>query len=194
MYGDGSYTKGTMALEILTFGRTALEGGPCRSWDSSVDKREERYCLVTRGTGSLEFGREVLPAGAAWIPLIRNPCSPSFYYIGMSGLGVGGACVAIPEYAFRLTEEGDGGVVMDTGTAVTRLPTAAYVAFRDAFIAETASLPQAPAMSIFDTCYDLNGFVTVRVPTVSFFLMGGPILTLPARNFLIPVNEKGTFC
>lgn len=223
MYGDGSYTKGTMALETLTFGRTIIRdvaigcghsnrgmfigaagllglGGGSMSLVGQLGGQTGgafSYCLVTRGTGStgsLEFGREVLPAGAAWVPLIRNPRAPSFYYIGVAGLGVGGARVTIPEDAFKLTEEGDGGVVMDTGTAVTRLPAAAYVAFRDAFIAETPNLPRAPAMSIFDTCYDLNGFVTVRVPTVSFFLVGGPILTLPARNFLIPVDSKGTFC
>ncbi|CAN0908989.1 Protein ASPARTIC PROTEASE IN GUARD CELL 2 [Linum grandiflorum] len=45
-----------------------------------------------------------------------------------------------------------------------------------------------------DTCYDLNGFVTVRVPTVSFYFSEGPVLTLPAKNFLIPVDESGTFC
>lgn len=224
MYGDGSYTKGTMALETLTFGRTVVRdvaigcghsnrgmfigaagllglGGGSMSFVGQLGGQTGgafSYCLVSRGTGSstgsLEFGREVLPAGAAWVPLIRNPQAPSFYYVGMSGLGVGGARVPIPEDAFRLTEEGDGGVVMDTGTAVTRLPAAAYPTFRDAFAAQTASLPRAPAVSIFDTCYDLNGFVTVRVPTVSFFLMGGPILTLPARNFLIPVDGKGTFC
>ncbi|XP_015064380.1 protein ASPARTIC PROTEASE IN GUARD CELL 2 [Solanum pennellii] len=225
MYGDGSYTKGTMALETLTFGRTVIRdvaigcghsnhgmfigaagllglGGGSMSLVGQLGGQTGgafSYCLVSRGTntgstGSLEFGREVLPAGAAWVPLIRNPRAPSFYYIGMLGLGVGGVRVPIPEDAFRLTEEGDGGVVMDTGTAVTRLPHEAYVAFRDAFVAQTSSLPRAPAMSIFDTCYDLNGFVTVRVPTISFFLMGGPILTLPARNFLIPVDTKGTFC
>ncbi|CAN4105476.1 unnamed protein product [Withania somnifera] len=223
MYGDGSYTKGTMALETLTFGSTVIRdvaigcghsnrgmfigaagllglGGGSMSLVGQLGGQTGgafSYCLVSRGTGStgsLEFGREVLPAGAAWVPLIRNPRAPSFYYIGMSGLGVGGERVAVPEDAFRLTEEGDGGVVMDTGTAVTRLPAAAYAAFRDAFTAATASLPRAPGMSIFDTCYDLNGFVTVRVPTVSFFLLGGPILTLPARNFLIPVDGKGTFC
>lgn len=152
------------------------------------------YCLVSRGTGSsgsLVFGREALPVGAAWVNLIRNPRAPSFYYIGLSGVGVGGMQVPLPESIFEL---GNGGVVMDTGTAVTRFPTAAYVAFRDAFIAETASLPRAPGVSIFDTCYNLNGFVAVRVPTVSFYFSGGPILTLPARNFLIPVDEVGTFC
>lgn len=223
MYGDGSYTKGTMALETLTFGRTVVRnvaigcghsnrgmftgaagllglGGGSMSLVGQLSGQTGgaySYCLVSRGTessGSLEFGRGVLPVGAAWVPLLRNPRAPSFYYIGLSGLGVGGMQVPISEDVFRLTELGDGGVVMDTGTAVTRLPTVAYAALRDAFMTQTASLPRAPSVSIFDTCYDLNGFVTVRVPTVSFFLMGGPILTLPARNFLIPVDEKGTFC
>jgi hypothetical protein len=155
------------------------------------------YCLVSRGTeatGTLEFGRESVPVGASWVSLIHNPRAPSFYYIGLSGLGVGGLKVPISEDVFRLNELGEGGVVMDTGTAVTRLPTAAYDAFRDAFIAQTTNLPRASRVSIFDTCYNLYGFVTVRVPTISFYFSGGPILTLPARNFLIAVDDEGTFC
>ncbi|XP_009629151.1 protein ASPARTIC PROTEASE IN GUARD CELL 2-like [Nicotiana tabacum] len=223
LYGDGSYTRGTIAIETLTFGHNMVKnvaigcghsnsgmftaaagllglGGGSMSLVGQLGGQTGgafSYCLVSRGTestGSLEFGRRVLPVGAAWVPLIRNPLAPSFYYIGLTGLGIGDAQVPISEEVFKITELGDGGVVMDTGTAVTRFPAVVYVAFRDAFLAETASLPRAPAISIFDTCYDLNGFVTVRVPTVSFFLMGGQILTLPARNFLIPVNDKGTFC
>ncbi|XP_057961442.1 protein ASPARTIC PROTEASE IN GUARD CELL 2 [Malania oleifera] len=222
-YGDGSYTMGTLALETLTFGRTAVRdvaigcghknqgmfvgaagllglGGGSMSFVGQLGGQTGgafSYCLVSRGNdapGSLAFGRRAMPVGAAWIPLLQNPRAPSFYYIGLAGLGVGGTQVAIPEDIFRLTELGDGGVVMDTGTAVTRLPTPAYEAFRDAFVAQTGNLPRAPAVSIFDTCYDLSKFVTVRVPTVSFYFSGGPILSLPAGNFLIPVDEGGTFC
>ncbi|XP_061362765.1 protein ASPARTIC PROTEASE IN GUARD CELL 2-like [Gastrolobium bilobum] len=222
-YGDGSYTKGTLALETLTFGRTVIRnvaigcghrnqgmfvgaagllglGGGSMSFVGQLGGQTGgafSYCLVSRGTessGSLEFGREAMPVGAAWVPLIHNPGAPSFYYVGLSGLGVGGIRVPIPEDVFRLTELGGGGVVMDTGTAVTRLPTVAYDAFRDAFIAQTTNLPRASGVSIFDTCYDLFGFVTVRVPTASFYFSGGPILTLPATNFLIPVDDAGTFC
>ncbi|XP_059635960.1 protein ASPARTIC PROTEASE IN GUARD CELL 2-like [Cornus florida] len=222
-YGDGSYTIGTLALETITLGDTGVQnvaigcghrnrgmfvgaagllglGGGSMSFVGQLGGQTGgafSYCLVTRGTGSfgsLLFGHESLPVGATWVPLLRNPRAPSFYYIGLAGLGVGGIRVPIPEDVFQLTQTGQGGVVMDTGTAVTRLPTAAYEAFRNTFITETTSLPRAPGVSIFDTCYDLNGFVSVRVPTISFYFLGGPILTLPARNFLIPVNERGTFC
>jgi subtilisin family serine protease len=222
-YGDGSYTKGTLALETLTFGRTAIRnvaigcghmnqgmfvgaagllglGSGSMSFVGQLGGQTGgafSYCLVSRGTGSsgsLEFGRAAMPVGAAWVPLLRNQQAPSFYYVGLAGLGVGGMRVPISEDVFRLTELGSGGVVMDTGTAVTRFPTLAYEAFRNAFIAQTANLPRASGVSIFDTCYDLFGFVSVRVPTVSFYFSGGPILTLPARNFLIPVDDAGTFC
>lgn len=222
-YGDGSYTKGTLALETVTLGGTVIRnvaigcghrnqgmfvgaagllglGSGPMSFVGQLGGQTGgtfSYCLVSRGTessGSLEFGRESVPVGASWVSLIHNPRAPSFYYIGLSGLGVGGLRVPISEDVFRLNELGEGGVVMDTGTAVTRLPTPAYNAFRDAFIAQTTNLPKTSGVSIFDTCYDLNGFVTVRVPTISFYFSGGPILTLPARNFLIPVDSVGTFC
>ncbi|XP_071722960.1 protein ASPARTIC PROTEASE IN GUARD CELL 2-like [Rutidosis leptorrhynchoides] len=223
MYGDGSYTKGTLALETLTFDQTVVKnvaigcghrnrgmfvgaagllglGGGSMSFVGQLGGQSGgafTYCLVSRGSGSdgsLEFGRGALPVGAAWVPLIRSPQAPSFYYVGLSGLGIGGTRIPISEDVFKLTESGDGGVVMDTGTAVTRLPTAAYEAFRDSFIAQTENLPRARRVSIFDTCYNLYGFLSVRVPTVSFYFTGGPILTLPANNFLIPVDEVGTFC
>lgn len=222
-YGDGSYTKGTLALETLTLGQVMIRdvaigcghtnqgmfigaagllglGGGSMSFIGQLGGQTGgafSYCLVSRGTGStgtLEFGRGTLPVGATWISLIRNPRAPSFYYIGLAGIGVGGVRVPVPEETFQLTEYGTNGVVMDTGTAVTRLPTAAYVALRDSFTAQTSNLPRAPGVSIFDTCYDLNGFESVRVPTVSFYFSDGPVLTLPAKNFLIPVDGGGTFC
>ncbi|PNY04079.1 ASPARTIC PROTEASE IN GUARD CELL 2-like protein [Trifolium pratense] len=222
-YGDGSYTKGTLALETVTLGGTVIQnvaigcghrnqgmfvgaagllglGSGPMSFVGQLGGQTGgtfSYCLVSRGTeasGTLEFGRESVPVGASWVSLIHNPRAPSFYYIGLSGLGVGGLKVPISEDVFRLNELGEGGVVMDTGTAVTRLPTAAYDAFRDAFTAQTTNLPRASRVSIFDTCYNLYGFVTVRIPTISFYFLGGPILTLPARNFLIPVDDVGTFC
>ncbi|KAF9623983.1 hypothetical protein IFM89_007681 [Coptis chinensis] len=223
-YGDGSYTRGTLALETITLGRTVVHnvaigcghknrgmfvgaagllglGGGSMSFIGQLEGQTGGtfgYCLVSRGSnsyGSLVFGRDALPVGAVWVPLVRNPRAPSFYYVGLTGLGVGGMRVPVSEDLFRLTEWGEGGVVMDTGTAVTRLPLAAYEALRDSFIAGTAELPRTPVgVSIFDTCYDLSNYNMVRVPTVSFYFSSGPVLTLPARNFLIPVDEMGTFC
>ncbi|XP_074308099.1 protein ASPARTIC PROTEASE IN GUARD CELL 2 [Silene latifolia] len=224
VYSDGSFTKGTMAFETVTLGGTTVRnvaigcghsnqgmfvgaagllglGSGSMSFVGQLGGQiggAFSYCLPTRGSGaaagSLVFGREAMPEGAAWINLVRNPRAPSFYYVQLAGLGVGGTRVPVPGGVFSLAESGGGGMIVDTGTAVTRLPTTAYVSFRDAFVSQTANLPRSTGVSIFDTCYDLGEFTTVRVPTVSFYFADGPILTLPARNFLIPVDETGTFC
>lgn len=223
MYGDGSYTKGTLAMETLTFGRTMVRnvaigcgninhglfvaasgllglGGGSLSFIGQLGGQSGGafgYCLVSRGSnsnGSLVFGRDGVPVGAVWTSILHNPRAPSLYYVGLVGLMVGGVPVPVAEDVFRLTESWDGGVVIDTGTAVTRFPVMAYEALRDAFIAGTAGLPRASGVSIFDTCYDLSGFEVVLVPTVSFYFSGGPVLTLPARNFLIPMDDVGIFC
>ncbi|RCV14905.1 hypothetical protein SEVIR_3G017000v4 [Setaria viridis] len=158
------------------------------------------YCLASRGpgsnadAGSLVLGRsEAVPEGAVWVPLVRNPQAPSFYYVGLSGIGVGDERLPLQAGLFQLTDDGAGGVVMDTGTAVTRLPAEAYAALRDAFAAAVGALPRAPGVSLLDTCYDLSGYTSVRVPTVSFYFDEGATLTLPARNLLVEV-DGGIYC
>jgi hypothetical protein len=223
-YGDGSYTKGALALETLTLGGTAVEGvaigcghrnrglfvgaagllglgwGPMSLVGQlgGAAGGAFSYCLASRGVvgdaGSLVLGRsEAVPEGAVWVPLVRNPQAPSFYYVGLSGIGVGDERLPLQEGLFQLTEDGAGGVVMDTGTAVTRLPQEAYAALRDAFVAAVGALPRAPGVSLLDTCYDLSGYTSVRVPTVSFYFDGAATLTLPARNLLLEV-DGGIYC
>ncbi|KAK3222499.1 hypothetical protein Dsin_009524 [Dipteronia sinensis] len=152
------------------------------------------YCLARgdrlKSLGWLRFGLgpgEAFPVGVAWAPLLHNPRAPNFYYVGLSGLGVGGVRVPISEDIFRLTESGDGGVIIDTGTAVTRLPTLAYEALRDAFAAKSSGVPRAPSVSIFDTCFHLYGD-EVQFPPISFYFSGGPVLTIASYGFLLPVD------
>jgi len=62
----------------------------------------------------------------AWVPLFPNLFFPSFYYVGLSGLGDGGTRLNISQDVFCVIDLGNGGAVMDIGTIVTRLPTVAY--------------------------------------------------------------------
>ncbi|CAN6236664.1 unnamed protein product [Urochloa humidicola] len=222
-YGDGSYTKGDLALETLTLGGTAVEGVAIGcghrnrglfvgaagllglGWGAmslvgqlgGAAGGAFSYCLASSsraGGGSLVVGRsDAVPEGAVWVPLVRNPQAPSFYYVGLSGIGVGDERLPLEAGLFRLADDGAGGVVMDTGTAVTRLPPEAYAALRDAFAAAVGALPRAPGVSLLDTCYDLSGYTSVRVPTVSFYFDEGAALTLPAANLLLEV-DGGIYC
>lgn len=224
-YGDGSYSTGGFATETLTFGTTSVRnvaigcghenvglfvgaagllglGAGMLSFPAQIGTETSHtfsYCLVDRGSDSsstLDFGLQSVPAGSIFAPLQKNPHFPTFYYLSLAAISVGGVLLdSIPADVFRIDEtSGRGGFIIDSGTAVTRLETTAYNGLRDAFVAGTRQLPRADAYSIFDTCYALSGLQSVRVPTVGFHFSNGASLILQANNYLIPVDTMGTFC
>jgi aspartyl protease family protein len=220
-YGDGSYTVGDFATEMLTLGDSppvrgvavgcghdneglfvgaagllALGGGPL-SFPSQIAASTFSYCLVDRDSpaaSTLQFGEGGPDPTAVSAPLLRSPRTNTFYYVGLAGISVGGQQLSIPTSAFAMDAAGTGGVIVDSGTAVTRLQSAAYTALRDAFVQGTPSLTRTSGVSLFDTCYDLSDRTSVEVPAVSLRFEGGGSLRLPAKNYLIPVDGAGTYC
>lgn len=223
-YGDGSFTVGDFSTETLSFrrarvGRVALGCGHDNeglfvgaagllglgrgklSFPSQTGRRYSRkfsYCLVDRSASSkpssMIFGDAAVSRNARFTPLVTNPKLETFYYIELLGISVGGSRVAgITASLFKLDPSGNGGVILDSGTSVTRLTRTAYIALRDAFRVGAASLKRAPDFSLFDTCFDLSGKTEVKVPTVVLHFRGADV-SLPATNYLIPVDSSGTFC
>ncbi|TKY69385.1 aspartic protease in guard cell 1 [Spatholobus suberectus] len=218
-YGDGSYTVGEFATETVTLGAASVAGvaigcghnneglfvgaagllglgGGKLSFRAQVNATSFSYCLVDRDSdavSTLEFDSP-FPRNAVTAPLMRNPELDTFYYLGLKGISVGGEALPIPETSFEVDAGGGGGIIVDSGTAVTRLRSEVYDALRDAFVRGTKGLPKANGVSLFDTCYDLSSRNSVEVPTVSFRFPGGRELPLPAKNYLIPVDSVGTFC
>ncbi|CAL4974336.1 unnamed protein product [Urochloa decumbens] len=173
------------------------------------------YCLGDRaarerGTSSassayLVFGRAPEPPSTAFTPLRTNPRKPGLYYVDMAGVSVGSERVAAGFSAGGLALDpatGRGGVVVDSGTAISRLPVAAYAAVRDAFDARAAAGGARRVahanLSAFDACYDLRGGgATVRVPSVVLHFAGGADMVLPPANYLVPVvgeDRRTYFC
>ncbi|XP_047315654.1 aspartyl protease family protein 2-like [Impatiens glandulifera] len=157
------------------------------------------YCLVDRVSSSkpstILFGNSAVSRNAVFTPLLTNPKLDTFYYLGLVGLSVGGTRVpGVSPSIFEVdSATGNGGVIIDSGTSVTRLTNAAYTAFRDSFRAGAYDLKRAPNFSLFDTCFDLSGKKEVKVPTVVLHFAGADV-SLPASNYLIPVDTSGTFC
>lgn len=223
-YGDGSFTTGEFSTETLTFrgtrvGRVALGCGHDNeglfvgaagllglgrgrlSFPSQVGRRFNRkfsYCLVDRSASSkpsnMVFGNWAISRTARFTPLLSNPKLDTFYYVELLGISVGGTRVpGITASLFKLDQTGNGGVIIDSGTSVTRLTRPAYVALRDAFRAGASNLKRASEFSLFDTCFDLSGKTEVKVPTVVLHFRGADV-SLPASNYLIPVDSEGSFC
>ncbi|WVZ72175.1 hypothetical protein U9M48_020677 [Paspalum notatum var. saurae] len=192
-------------LFVGAAGLLALGGGPL-SFPSQISAPAFSYCLVDRDSpaaSTLQFftgggtdSSNGADANTVTAPLVRSPRSSTFYYVAMTGISVGGEPLAdVPPSAFAMdAASGAGGVIVDSGTAVTRLQAAAYASLRDAFVRGTPSLPRAAGVSLFDTCYDLSGRTSVEVPAVALRFEGGGALRLPAKNYLIPVDGAGTYC
>lgn len=219
-YGDGSFTYGDFVTETLSFGKSGvidnialgcghdneglfvgaagllgLGGGPL-SLTKQIKATSFSYCLVKRdstASSTLDFNSGLV-GDPVTAPLAKSRKIDTFYYVGLTGMSVGGRLLSIPESVFQLDMAGNGGVIVDCGTAITRLQSQAYSMLRDSFVSLTQHLRSTNGVALFDTCYDLSGLSSVRIPTVSFHFAGGKEWSLAPSNYLIPVDSAGTFC
>ncbi|KAL3512277.1 hypothetical protein ACH5RR_024994 [Cinchona calisaya] len=219
-YGDGSYTVGDLATETVSFGNSGSvtsvplgcghdnEGlfqgaagliGLARtrlSLPGRIKATSFSYCMVNRdssASSTLEFN-SAPPGDSVFASMVTNPKHDLFYYVELIGMSVGGEKLTIPESIFQVDENGRGGIIVDSGTAVTRLKTQAYNSLRDAFVKHASNLRSTSGMSLFDTCYDFSSMSSVKVPTVSFLFANGQTLSLKPSNYLVPINSRGTYC
>jgi hypothetical protein len=150
------------------------------------------YCLpaTSSGTGFLHFGPGVPAANARLTPMLVGD-GPTFYYVAMTGIKVGGRLLPIPESVFSTA-----GTLVDSGTVITRLPPKANEALRSVFAAamEKLGYKKAPAFSILDTCYDLTSGPakggSVPLPAVALVFQGGACLDVDAAGILYVVDVK----
>lgn len=128
------------------------------------------YCLTDRfvnpDANSHIFFGETATQGLDYTPLTQNPHLPAFYYVDLTGMTVGQKVINFPSSLYSLDVSGNGGVILDSGTSITRLAEPAYSMFRDAFRAATTYLKRTTGDALFDTCYSIAGDSTA-IPGVS---------------------------
>ncbi|KAK1290351.1 Protein ASPARTIC PROTEASE IN GUARD CELL 2 [Acorus calamus] len=189
-YGDGSYTRGDLARDTLTIANATAEGfvfgcgrsnrglfggasglvGLGRSSLSLVSQTSARfggvfsYCLPSKAydsSGSLTLGADYSvyrnETQLMFTRMVLNPRVRSFYMLNMTGMSVGGVGIAVAS---------EGGVLIDSGTVISRLPPSVYRAVRGEFLRQFSAYPVAPGFSILDTCFNLTGYDEVEVPTL----------------------------
>uniref|UniRef100_J3MFR8 Peptidase A1 domain-containing protein n=1 Tax=Oryza brachyantha TaxID=4533 RepID=J3MFR8_ORYBR len=171
---------GAAGLLGLGRGKTSL---PVQTYDKYGGVFAHCFPARSSGTGYLEFGPGSSPAVSAKLsttPMLIDT-GPTFYYVGMTGIRVGGKLLPIPQSVFAAA-----GTIVDSGTVITRLPPAAYSSLRSAFAASMAArgYKRAPALSLLDTCYDLTGASEVAIPTVSLLFQGGVSLDVDASGII----------
>lgn len=95
----------------------------------AVTAKKFSYCLVPLGsskTSPLYIGDSAVASGVAYTPMLNNRVNPTFYYAGVTGITVNGKKVNYPAGTFDIDASGSGGFILDSGTTLTYLETAAF--------------------------------------------------------------------
>ncbi|CAI9093886.1 OLC1v1029478C1 [Oldenlandia corymbosa var. corymbosa] len=213
-YGDKSSSTGFFAKETLSLGRDVLPGflfgcgqdnrglfgrtagllGLGRSQISLVSQTARKYgrvfsyCLPTwsGANGYLSFGKPVtgFPRTVQFTPFSASRLNTHYYAVDLVGISVGGKLLPISATVFQAA-----GMIVDSGTVITRLPPAAYSALRNAFRVQMRRYKLAPAFSLLDTCYDFGGLASVAVPKISFIFRGNAVVNLGTGSILVTASQ-----
>uniref|UniRef100_J3MY09 Peptidase A1 domain-containing protein n=1 Tax=Oryza brachyantha TaxID=4533 RepID=J3MY09_ORYBR len=129
-FGCGTMNVGSLnnASGIVGFGRDPL------SLVSQLSIRRFSYCLTPYASSkksTLVFGSladdglfDDATGPVQTTPLLQSRQNPTFYYVAFTGVTVGARRLRIPASAFALSSDGSGGVIIDSGTALTLFPAA----------------------------------------------------------------------
>ncbi|CAJ1954959.1 unnamed protein product [Sphenostylis stenocarpa] len=221
-YGDGSYTSGELGVEKLSVGgisvsdfvfgcgrnNKGLFGGASglmglgRSDLSMISQTNATfggvfsYCLPSTqagASGSLVMGnqsevsRNVTPI--SYTRMVPNLQLSNFYILNLTGIDVGGVTLQASSF-------GNGGVILDSGTVITRLAPSVYKAVKAKFLEEFSGFPSAPGFSILDTCFNLTGYEEVNIPTISMHFEGNAELNVDASGifYLVKDDDASRVC
>ncbi|KAK7833026.1 aspartic proteinase nepenthesin-2, partial [Quercus suber] len=134
------------------------------------------YTLSPPPTSYLTIGGEtqnddVVSNKMKFTPLVVNPLSPSFYYIGIKSVSVNGAKLRIHPSVWSINDNGNGGQLL--------IPTAS----------EGAN--SAESYSGFELCVNESKLVKgASLPRLKFELVGNSVFSPPPRNYFIETEER----
>ncbi|KAG6513918.1 hypothetical protein ZIOFF_024255 [Zingiber officinale] len=189
VFGCGEANSGLFGevAGIIGLGRNQI------SLPSQANGGAFSYCLppYASSTGYLALGtsngsRLNSPKNLHFTSLLSRLDAPSFYFVELVGISVGGKDLGISPTSFS-----DPGTFIDSGTVLTYLPAAAYAALRSEFQWRMRQYPTSTAgMDLLDTCYDLKGYDRVAVPAVVLHFSGGARLDVDGSGILIPMDSS----
>nr|GMD85806.1 aspartyl protease family protein 2 [Ipomoea batatas]GME15975.1 aspartyl protease family protein 2 [Ipomoea batatas]GME17648.1 aspartyl protease family protein 2 [Ipomoea batatas]GME21152.1 aspartyl protease family protein 2 [Ipomoea batatas] len=151
------------------------------------------YTLAPTPTSYLLIGGSKAEAGAGAVndskmnftPILNNPLSPTFYYIGIENIFIDNVKLPISPAVWATDEMGNGGTILDSGTTLTFLVEPAYTRIVTEF-KRRVKLPKPAAFtSTFDLCVNVSGVPNPSLPQLSIQLAGGSVFSPPTGNYFL---------
>ncbi|XP_075482233.1 aspartic proteinase nepenthesin-1-like [Primulina tabacum] len=168
---------------------------------SQLDEPKFSYCLTS--IESTKISKLLMGTLASDIdlsrdtkttPLIKNPSSPSFYYLSLKGITVGDTLLPIKSSTFAIKKDGTGGVIIDSGTTITYLEKQAFELVKKEFISQIKfPVADASGETQLNLCFTIpSNTQKIEVPTLVFHFEGAD-LVLPGENYFI-ADSSGIMC
>lgn len=158
-------------------------------------QRKFSYCLPDylrpRQRGSLRLGRGSVPPTSKFTSLLSNPRAPSWYFVGIRSIRVGGKRLNVSSEVFQFNSRG-GGTIIDSGVLVSRLVKPAYDALRDEFVKRMPLVTVEPDLqNPLDTCFaQPSDFRRLKIPGISFHFQDGAHIHIHKKGILVPVENN----
>ncbi|KAL5553512.1 hypothetical protein UlMin_040913 [Ulmus minor] len=126
----------------------------------------------------------------SFTPLLSNPLSPTFYYIGIKSVSVAGRKLPIDPSVWSIDGAGNGGTIVDSGTTLTFLAEPAYRVVLAAFRRRVKLPSPVEPVPGFDLCVNVSGVSKPSLPRLSIELGGKSVLSPPPRNYFIELADR----
>ncbi|CAL5190548.1 unnamed protein product [Lathyrus oleraceus] len=198
MFGCGHWNRGLFhgAAGLLGLGRGPLSFA---SQLRSIYGHSFSYCLVDRNSDSsvsskLIFGedKELLSHPnlnfTSFVGGEENSVD-TFYYVGIKSVMVDGEALSIPEETWRLSEEGSGGTIIDSGTTLTYFAEPAYEIIKEAFMKKIKGYEIVEGFPPLKPCYNVSGIEKMELPDFGILFSDGAMWDFPVENYFIQIDS-----
>ncbi|RXH83786.1 hypothetical protein DVH24_006039 [Malus domestica] len=157
--------------------------------------------VVKYGDGSYthgELGSDRLSLGTAPVTNFVFGCGRNNkgLFGGTSGLmGLGrseSVSVVIGGVTLQASSFASGGILIDSGTVISRLPPSVYKAVKTEFLKQFYGYPMAPGFFILDSCFNLSAYQEVNIPTLKFHYEGDTEMNVHVIGIFYLVQTDGS--
>ncbi|XP_065857885.1 probable aspartyl protease At4g16563 [Euphorbia lathyris] len=126
--------------------------------------------------------------------MLNNPKHPYFYCVGLEGISVGRKNIPAPAFLKKVNREGNGGLVVDSGTTFTMLPASLYnsvvAEFDNRVRALNGRAKEIEGTTGLRPCYYFDN--VVNVPSLVLHFVGNKSsVTLPRKNYFYDFLDGG---
>ncbi|XP_058104492.1 probable aspartyl protease At4g16563 [Magnolia sinica] len=144
-----------------------------------------RSLSISEGDVQVEF---------IYTPMLENPKHPYFYCVGLKAVTVGKYRIPATSDLMQVDGEGNGGMVIDSGTTFTMLPERMYGMVMKKFdlgiggnYKRATEVEEEMGMGL---CYYYEGKENVKVPKIVLHFVGNGSVVLPRKNYFLGFERE----